>query len=130
MGMLRIREPYVMSALLLTTDLATSSKVAGAATRQGVPLAVAMSVEALCDKAAAGTWDLVILDLGVAGLDLLTLVPRLRALSNPPRAILAFGPHVHEALLAAAREAGCDTVVSRGQFHVQVDRILAGESAG
>ncbi|MBI2823988.1 MAG: response regulator transcription factor [Planctomycetia bacterium] len=118
-----------MPALLLTTDLATSSKVSAAAARQGTRLAVAMSVEALCDKAAAEGFDIAILDLSAAGLDVRALVRRLRALPAPPRAILAFGPHVHESLLAAAREAGCDAVVSRGQFHAQVDRILAGEAA-
>ena len=38
--------------------------------------------------------------------------------------IVAFGPHVHEERLAAAREAGCDEVVSRGQFFAQLDAIL------
>ncbi len=39
-------------------------------------------------------------------------------------AIIAFGPHVHENLLAAARAAGCDDVLSRGQFFGQLDAIL------
>jgi hypothetical protein len=49
----------------------------------------------------------------------------LRDLDNPPRKIVAFGPHVHEAKLAAARSAGCDEVISRGRFHAELIEIVA-----
>ncbi len=114
-----------MSILLLTADLATSSKVTGAAARQGAQLTVAPSVDRLCELAAAGPVELVLLDLTFAELELGELIPRLRALAHPPGAIVAFGPHVHEARLAEARAAGCDEVLSRGQFYAQVDQVLA-----
>jgi hypothetical protein len=44
---------------------------------------------------------------------------------NSPLAILAYGPHVHEDRLAAARAAGCDAVVSRGQLDREADSLLA-----
>ena len=114
-----------MLVLLLSGDLATSSKVAAAAARQNVPLEVALSAAALVEKAAAAQADLVILDLSSAGLDARAVISQLRELTSAPRAIIAFGPHVHEALLAAAKDAGCDRVLSRGQFHARVDEILA-----
>jgi CheY-like chemotaxis protein len=119
-----------MPVLLLSGDLATASKVVAAAARQSVTLDVAPSVDALLEKVAAGQADLVILDLSTAGLDARTVVEQLRELSNAPRAIVAFGPHVHEALLAAAKDAGCDRVLSRGQFHAQVDSLLTALGRG
>jgi hypothetical protein len=38
--------------------------------------------------------------------------------------VVAFGPHVHEERLAAARNAGCDEVVSRGEFFARLDAIV------
>jgi CheY-like chemotaxis protein len=111
-----------MTAVLFTADLACSSKVAGAALRTGRRVETAMSVAALIDKAAGA--KLLIIDLQTPGAELGELLPRLRALSPPPDAVLAFGPHVHQAQLAAAREAGCDEVLTRGQFHAGVDELL------
>jgi len=42
--------------------------------------------------------------------------------------VVAFGPHVHEERLAAAREAGCDEVLSRGEFFARVNAIVQGSS--
>jgi DNA-binding NarL/FixJ family response regulator len=110
--------------LLLTSDLVFASKVAAAATRQGVTLETALGPAALVDKLAASPARLVIVDLNTARLDLADLVPRVRA-TVPAPAVLAFGPHVQEAMLAAAQKAGCDHVMSRGQFNAQMDAILA-----
>jgi hypothetical protein len=41
---------------------------------------------------------------------------------------IAFGPHVQESLLAAARTAGCNRILSRGQFHAQIGEILNTQS--
>jgi AmiR/NasT family two-component response regulator len=112
------------TVLLLSGDLATSSKVAGAAAREGVRLEVALDVASLAEKAAAAQPVLAIIDLTLPRIDLGSIVGQLRGLPAAPRAIIAFGPHVHEALLEAAREAGCDQVISRGQFHARLDEIL------
>ena len=39
--------------------------------------------------------------------------------------ILAFGPHVHESALEDARQAGCDQVLSRGEFSNRMAEILS-----
>ncbi len=114
-----------MAALLLTADLACSSKAAGAAARAGVELGVAMSLAALMEKASGRKADVVILDLTAPGLNIASVVEQLRALPSPPGAVIAFGPHVHEDKLAAAAEAGCDLVISRGQFHAQLEQLLS-----
>jgi DNA-binding response OmpR family regulator len=111
-------------ALLITSDLACSSSVAGAASRVGLDLQTAFGLPAVEGKLAQGRPALVILDLSTAGLNVGDLVPRLRGQIAPDVRIIAFGPHVHTAVLAAARETDCDLVVSRGEFHARIDEYL------
>jgi len=113
-----------MAAIFLSGDLLFASKVAAAALRQGVMVETARTPAAVFAKAIGRPLELVIVDLGLPGLDLPALVRDIRALPEQPRAILAFGPHVHDRLLDAARDAGCDIVITRGQFHAQLDELL------
>jgi DNA-binding response OmpR family regulator len=115
-----------MSVLLLTADLACSSQVTAAGARTGVAVEAAMNVARLLQRAAETAPRLVIVDLNTAGLDSSGLVQQLKQLTPPPT-VIAFGPHVHEARLAAAREAGCDQVLARGQFYAHLDALLAGQ---
>lgn len=110
--------------LLITSDLTTSSTAAGAAKRSTVELQTAFGVAAAEAKLAQGPPALVILDLSTAGLNVSQFVPELRGRIGHDIPIIAFGPHVRTAELAAAREAGCDLVVSRGEFHARVDDYL------
>ncbi|HEX3727581.1 MAG TPA: hypothetical protein VHV08_15110 [Pirellulales bacterium] len=112
-----------MAVLALISDLFTQSHVAAAASRTNVPVEFALSVDRLLSKASEGPVQLVILDLSHPDLDPADLVARLRAIARPA-SITAFGPHVHRDRLAAAQAAGCDTVISRGQFHAEADEIL------
>jgi CheY-like chemotaxis protein len=110
--------------LLITSDLACSSNVAGAAKHAGVELRTALGLAAIEGKLGPVCPSLAILDLSTAGLNPRELVPQLRPRLADGARIIAFGPHVHAAALAAAREAGCDLVVSRGEFHARVDDYL------
>lgn len=110
-----------MSAVILTTDLACLSTVTGTAQLHGYTVAAAMSTAALLEKAAGSR--LVLLDLNSPGVDPAAILPKLRELKPAP-AVVAFGPHVHEAKLAAARAAGCDDVLTRGQFHQRLAEVL------
>jgi CheY-like chemotaxis protein len=118
-----------MSVLALVSDLMMRSQLSGAASRAGVQLAIAGSETGLLQAAEASRPRLVILDLSHPRLDAASFVPRVRELVGKEGAILAFGPHVHKGLLEAASAAGCDTVISRGQFHASMESILA-NSAG
>jgi len=113
-----------MSAVLLTSDLMVASRVEGAAARIDVLLQTVPTVKRvaeLCDQVRV---QLVLVDLSAPALKPGDLVDRLASVAPGRPTIVAFGPHVHEALLTAAREAGCDEVVSRGQFFAQLDAIL------
>jgi len=113
-----------MSINLLSTDLMFPSRVRGAAAARGLTLNVSMSPAALDDRLAAAPCELFIVDLSAAGVELSQLVAQAKAAKHPPRTILAVGPHVQEDKLRAAAEAGCDLVLTNGQFHAQMEEIL------
>ncbi|MDX1946120.1 MAG: hypothetical protein SFU86_12045 [Pirellulaceae bacterium] len=108
--------------LFLTTDLMFSSQVLGAAGALGQKLQLVASP---ADVAGKTTPDcrLALVDLTIAGPDLGGVVAAIRGVA-PAARIVAFGPHVDEARLAAAQAAGCDLVLSRGQFHKQYAELL------
>ena len=110
-----------MKALLVTTDLMISSHVEGAAKRQAALLDIAS--ESQCrERIQSGVFDQIIVDLGTWSGELQLM----RQLCPSTAKLVAFGPHVHKAKLDAARAAGFDLVLSRGEFHARVDQLLAG----
>jgi DNA-binding NarL/FixJ family response regulator len=110
-----------MTSLFLTPDLMFSSRVLGAASAAGVGLKI---VPAAANLAGSVTDDcrLVLVDLTMPGLDLNQVVMAVRE-KAPHARIVAFGPHVEEAMLAAAQNAGCE-VFTRGQFNQQYAQLL------
>jgi CheY-like chemotaxis protein len=110
---------------LLSNDLMFPSAVAGVAAQFDAKLHVVGSVAeltALCEKVPLA---LAILDLAARGFDVADVVAQLRQSTASPTAIVAYGPHVHAEKLAAARAAGCDEVVTRGQFHGAMAEVIA-----
>jgi len=122
-------EPFLeislsMSALMLTADLMFSSSVSAAARSAEVPFRVASSTEALLQQASeADAPRLVILDLTTPGCDADRIVSELRKLAPAP-SVVAYAPHVLGSLLQRARDAGCDQVLTRGQFDSRIDKLL------
>ncbi len=117
-----------MTIVLLSGDLMVVSRVQNAAAAAGVGVQSAGSLSQAVEKCAELSAPQLIVDLSAPALDIANLVMQLRgrqADDATASRIIAFGPHVHEARLAAAREAGCDAVMSRGQFFGQIDAILA-----
>lgn len=117
-----------MTAVLVSGDMMVSSRVMSAAKSAGATLAIALSAgdlpERLSDQAR-----LVLVDLSQPGLSPAEVVSTVRQ-GAPLAKIVAFGPHVEEGLLAAARDAGCDLVMTNGEFHRQQAAILAKHGAG
>lgn len=113
-----------MNILLLSNDLMVSSRVDGAALRAGISAKTVPTIEALAAACREGPVASVIVDLSTPSIDVRVLVEQLSAMGAARPRIVAFGPHVHESLLAAARLAGCDDVISRGQFFAQLDAIV------
>jgi len=117
-----------MSALLITTDLMATSSATGDAQRVGVELAI-VSPASAAESADAAT-RLAAIDLTAPIADLPALIESLRRAAAPGATLVAYGPHVHEARLAAAREAGCDHVISRGQFYKGFAELLRRYASG
>lgn len=110
--------------LFLTADLVFSSRASGAGQTLNVPVESLASPAAVVERSSAGGVKLVLIDLGLPGLELEPLVTELKALPTAP-AIVAYAPHVHEAKLQAAVGAGCDQVLTRGQFNTRLAELLA-----
>ncbi len=111
-----------MKCWYICTDLMFSSRVMGLAQQLGVDLQT--TGPTLPEDIAIAPPDLVLIDLATPGLNITELVPHIRAAAKSAR-LLAYGPHVHEAKLAAAQAAGCDEVLTRGQFDRQMEAILS-----
>ena len=118
----------MMNVMLVSGDLMFASKVSAACQRARAKLNVAASAVAAADMAAAEGPNLVIFDLTMPALDMASAVPRIRAAAAKAN-IIAYGPHVDETRLVAAQAAGCDEVLTRGQFHAQMDSIVSGTRA-
>jgi len=120
--------------LLVSPDLMIASRLAGLA-RGRADIHTIRSLDAMIQGSPC---DLVLLDLQASTGDPAMLIPRIRGLAAAPQPeceatdagrsarVIAFGPHVAKPLLDAARAAGADDVVSRGEllggFAALVDR--------
>jgi CheY-like chemotaxis protein len=113
-----------MSALALISDLLTQSHLAAAARRAEVEITIVGSEDALVAQAESLRPGLVVVDLAHPGLDPRQCFERLKPLLPPETTSIAFGPHVHRQRLATAAEAGFSLVVSRGQFHAEMEDLL------
>ena len=113
-----------MTVVLLSSDLAVLSRVEGAATRLGQMVRSASGESQAVEFCKAEDANTLVIDLSMPSIDLASLVHQLKSAEGSKTRVVAFGPHVHEQRLAAAREAGCDLVVSRGQFFSQLESIL------
>src|SRR5438105_3070429 len=108
--------------VFLSPDLMSSSRLGAAGRELGVDIRLVASPAALGETLGPGC-RLLIVDLALDGLDLAEVVSVARS-AAPQTRIVAFGAHVNEAALAAAANAGCDVVLTRGQFHKQYVELL------
>jgi hypothetical protein len=95
----------------LVPDLMDQSRLSAAATG---PIEFVRSI----DSTRLVEADLVVVDL--ARVDDLSAVRR----AAPHSRIVAFGPHVDDAALAAARQVGIDDVMPRSKFFRQINELL------
>lgn len=105
----------------LVPDLFSQSKIAGVANQLGISV---QCVRTAADaRQALATAAALVVDLTVEDADLPGLIAEARAQSKSLR-IVAFFPHVHADIGRAARAAGADPVLTRGQFIEQLPALL------
>ena len=109
--------------LFVSDDVFFWARVQGSARAAGRE-AVRIGDEAAMDAAfREGGVAQVIADLGSRSVDVAAWVGRWKGVSPPPR-LIAYGSHVDEGALAAARAAGFDEVMPNSRFNRELARIL------
>src|SRR5262245_42847417 len=117
-GMSRMRRVVFVSA-----DILFWSRVQGLARAAGTA-AVGVAGEAGMDRAVGGGgWPRAIFDLAAKGVGFAAWTARWKG-AEPPPELVAFGSHVDEAALSAARAAGCDRVMPNSRFHREVGELV------
>lgn len=109
--------------LLIGQDLVFVSQITGVAGTVGLTVAVAPGLPQALTMLAEESFAFVLIDLTVPGLSVAEVVQACGRETCPR--VVAFGPHVHDQRLAEAREAGCDEVLTRGQFASGLPQVLA-----
>ncbi len=117
-----------MKLVLLSGDLMLGACVEGAARKHGLSVVTVGNLETAITATADPECRILMIDLRLPNLQIVDLVTAVRQASDhsksPSVSIIACGPHVHEAKLAEARQAGCDAVVTRGQFDRDAQALL------
>lgn len=112
----------------LTNDLIFQSRVASIASSSHNRIVADRTVERLLMKLDKEVdVGVIIVDLGLDHGDLSDLLSTFKA-KYPQAKSIAYGPHVHEARLKRAVDAGFDQVMTRGQFDRQMNAIIAGDN--
>jgi DNA-binding response OmpR family regulator len=109
--------------VFVSQDVLFWSRVSSLATAAGTE-AVRIGDEAGMEKAfGEGGVARVIVDLSVRGVDLPGWARRW-ASADPRPELIAFGSHVDEAALSAARDAGFDRVMPNSRFHRELAELV------
>ena len=114
-----------MPVLVAVRDLLFRSKISAAAERLGVPLRLAPRGVPLSDAARDLGGGTALVDL--AEPRVLDEIRRLKAAGGVR--VIGFLGHLETDLAAAAREAGVDEVLSRGQLAGRLDDVLRDASS-
>jgi hypothetical protein len=115
-------EPNGKTALFISPDLLIGGKIQSAAEPLGIGMLQASELKRIEAALAENRVSIVFFDLNLASpaiADVMALLPE-----NPRPFLVAFGPHVNTARLEEARLAGCDRVLPRSRFAVELPELL------
>lgn len=110
--------------IALVDDLFFQSKLAETARLAGVEMKTTSTNEALLGAAAESPGATILLDLSARAKPLDALAALRGNSAAPARRIIAFLSHVQTELAEQARAAGCDEVMPRSKFTLELPRIL------
>jgi CheY-like chemotaxis protein len=102
-----------------------ASSAQGVVQRYAASLASVATVDDAIAKCRQSNAEVLVIDLRSIQAAIDQVIGKLRTeLGGGTPRILAVDQHVHELRLAAAREAGCDSVFTRGEFDRRLDDFL------
>lgn len=111
-----------MKILAAIHDLMFSSKVQAAA--QGRPISWLKRGTRVVDEVAREKPDVLLIDLASPQLDAVNAIREIKRSGGPT--VIGYVDHTREDLIEAARRAGCDQVLSKGEFARRLPELLAG----
>lgn len=115
----------IMQLVLLSTDLMLSSALHGIARRHNASLSIVANAAAALEQCTERDLAACVADLRHLDVPIDQFVADLRARAVAETLIVAVDQHVHEHRLEAARAAGCDAVLTRGEIERRLGELLA-----
>ena len=112
-----------MKILAAIHDLMFSSKVSAAA--QGRPIVWLKRGAKVAEEVAKEKPDVLLIDLASPQLDALNAIRDIKQ-QGSPITVIGYVDHTREDVMQAARGAGCDQVLSKGEFARRLPELLQG----
>lgn len=113
--------------VFLTADLMMASNASSHAKQKGIAISQAASAKSALEFIDKNRPHLLLIDLQCPGLDIAALGESLSDLSDSMCPLtIAYAQHVETDKLDAARSAGFDQVLTRGQINSEMGQIIAG----
>ena len=113
-----------MKILAAIHDLMFSSKVNAAA--RGKPVSWLKRGSKVADEVAREKPDVLLIDLANPNLDAVNAVREIKSGESKSTTVIGYVDHTREDVIQAAREAGCDQVMSKGEFARRLPELLEG----
>ena len=105
-------------------DLMFSSKVTASA--KGRPIEWLKRGTRVVDAVTASQPDVVLIDLAAPQLDALNAIREIKGGACKNCTVIGYVDHTREDLIEAAKAAGCDQVMSKGEFARRLPEMLEG----
>lgn len=115
--------------LVVATNLFFLPRIRNVAEPNGCDTRQVMNVERLNDELDEGTPVLVLVDLEAEPGFWVEAVKTVLAMGTPRPQIVGYGGHTNVPMLQKAEEAGCDLVLTKGQFSRDLGKLIA-EASG
>jgi DNA-binding NarL/FixJ family response regulator len=119
-------EGSTLLGIVLSDDLMFTSRITGTARDLGLTIKPARSIEILKEGIVRDHPTCLIVDLSFPGFEAAAFLKWLRETGAVQPRVVAYGSHVDAATLRLAREAGCEAVMPRSQFVIDLPNKLRG----
>ena len=112
--------------LFVSTNLFFVPRIHGAVSANGFGLRMTTSESDFWAAYDEGGTSLILIDLEIKKDNWIKVVRGLRENKRDSVRVVAFGPHTDVALMKEAKEAGCDSVLSKAEFSKTLPDLLGG----